>query len=274
MSDTSRISVRRLQYWWNKYGKKDINPTLDEKVTANVTVGGITSGKSYNKGTSLITIIKDLLHKYYAPIANCTGGSTFEVNSTADVIINYSGIRNASSTDFITKIELYKDGVLVDSVIGQAASLNGSYTDEGLNSAHTYTCKVYDSVNGDTVVAQSTTSVNFSNLYFCGGRTQSEGLPTNSAEVRALNRYSSWCNHGATIVGNTTTQIAGKYYLVVCVPDGFTISIQNSLGGPITPIDGGIVEVKTGGGGISKPEQTYRIWYLNGTPEFKNLKIN
>lgn len=58
---------------------------LEEDLTSNIEVGGIASGKKYEKGTSLETIIKNLLVKYLAPVASLslTPSTTPLINGTS-----------------------------------------------------------------------------------------------------------------------------------------------------------------------------------------------
>lgn len=242
---------------------------LDTDIKSNNVVGGIPLNTTYPAGTSVVDIIKDALFSYKAPTASCSGGTTYEHGTSNNITITYGGANSSSSR--VIKVELYKDGSLIAAATKTAAGTY-TYVDEGVTEAHTYQCKVYDETKGDShVSASATTTVTFGYKYF-GGYAAQGGLPTTSAQVRALTTFTGFSAAGKQLVGNTTTQ-ATAYHLIVCVPDGRSITVQNSLGGPIIPIDGGTVLVHTGGGAGSKPTISYRIWYLNGTPQFKNLYI-
>lgn len=241
---------------------------LDADITANNAVGGIPIGKTYTKGTSVVDIVKDALFSYKTPSVVCSGGLSYEIGSNNSPLITYGG--GDSSSSKVVKIELYRGSTLISEATKTSA---GTFTYRATNvtTDTTFTCKVYDETKGTgTIAASSSTTFTFGRKYFVGCYPK-DTLPTDSVSLRALTKFSGILRNGAnTIVTSTTT--SDEYYLLVAVPSGCSISVQNSLGGPLNP-NGSYTGKVYPAGDETKEEINYTVFYFEGTPTFKNLKI-
>ena len=241
---------------------------LDADITANNEVGGIPIGKTYTKGTSVVDIVKDALFSYKAPSVVCKGGLSYEIGSNNSPIITYGGGNSSSSK--VVKVELYRGSTLISDATKTSAG-TFTYKASDVTTDTTFTCKVYDNIKGTSTVAASTsTTFSFGRKYFVGCYPKAE-LPTDSASLRTFTKFSGILRNGEnTVVTSTTT--SDEYYLLVAVPSGCSISAQNSLGGPLNP-NGSYTGKVYPAGDTTKDEVDYTVFYFEGTPTFKNLKI-
>lgn len=144
---------------------------LTTDLISNVTVGGVSANTKYTKGTSLETIIKDILVKYFPAdlVFSLNPSKTLykigEVVNTIDMIANVT-----KKSNNIENIKYYIDGALVDT--------KDETTDTGIENGGTYTythgtpfstdttfkVDVYDGKNTTT----KTIKVEFVNPFYCG----------------------------------------------------------------------------------------------------------
>ena len=144
---------------------------LTTDLISNVTVGGVSANTKYTKGTSLETIIKDILVKYFPAdlVFSLNPSKTLykigEVVNTIDMIANVT-----KKSNNIENIKYYIDGALVDT--------KDETTDTGIENGGTYTythgtpfstdttfkVDVYDGKNTTT----NTIKVEFVNTFYCG----------------------------------------------------------------------------------------------------------
>lgn len=249
--------------------------------TTNKSVGGIPAGTVIPDNTSVLQVVKNMLYGYIAPTLTISGGSDNEIGLTINPTINFKAVDSSSAS--IKKMELYKNGTLVQDKDPAVSNTNYSYADSGITSNTTYEVHMYDDKKDfvDDSEHKKSTSVNFYYKYFMGYAEKvgtSEQPVINTSElVRGLTTKSSYVkgvsvSNPITIIGNVNTD-AGAYFLVVCVPEGYKITVQNTFGSDyVVNVLPNTVDVKLGGG--SSPDtKAYKVYYVGSNPSFKNLKI-
>ena len=247
--------------------------------TTNKTVGGIPAGTIIADWTSVLTVVKDMLYTYICPSLEISGGGSYELGTTQSPTITYKATDSSSAT--VSKLELYKDSgaTAIETKDPATSGTQYSYNDSNITSNTVYTVKLYDGTKGfvDNDDHKKTTSINFYYKYFMGYvakvGTSEEPAITTSALVRGLTTKTGFvAGSDVTIIGDTNTT-AGAYFLVVCVPEEYSVSCKNVLGGDY------VVNVLTNtvpvniGGGSSATTKNYKVYYIGGTPSFKQLKI-
>ena len=247
--------------------------TLQDDVTTNVTCGGIAAGTTIPAGTELKDIIMDMIFTYIKPATTMSGGGDYEVGTSQNPTIKYKATNSSSAN--VTKIKLEK-------IVGGSTSTletrdpatsdtEYTYNDTGITVNTTYKMSAYDNVKGESSDNTRTVAVRFFPRYFWG-YAGTGSLPQTSQTVRNLtNKGFVYGNNEQTLVGNTNTD-SQAYYLVVAVPAGYHVAAQNVFGGDYEVELNGTVNVNIGEG-ASQDTLEYKVYYIGGTPSFKNLKI-
>ena len=144
---------------------------LTTDLISNVTVGGVSANTKYTKGTSLETIIKDILVKYFPAdlVFSLNPSKTlYKIGEVVNSIDMIAAVTKKSNN--IENIKYYIDGALVDT--------KDETTDTGIENGGTYTytygtpfstdttfkVDVYDGKNTTT----KTIKVEFVNPFYCG----------------------------------------------------------------------------------------------------------
>ena len=239
--------------------------------TTNFTLGGVQAGVEIPENTSVLTVVKNMLFGYIAPTLTISGESENEIGSTINPTINFKSV--SSSYAELKKLELYKNGILVQEQDPAVSNTDYSYHDSEIASNTEYEVRMYDDKKDfvDDEEHKKSISVNFYHKYFWG-YAGIGSLPQTSQEVRSL-EYNGFVygNDEQTIVGNINTD-SQAYYLIVAVPSGYHVDIQNEFGGDYIVKLNGTIQVNIGGG-LSIDTSEYKVYYIIGTPSFKNLKI-
>lgn len=242
-----------------------------EEFTTNVTCGGIPSGTEIPVDKELKEIIKDMLFMYIAPSVTIGGGGNYEIGTTQAPSITYKGVSSSSAN--LTKLVLKKEVEGVTTELEErdpaTSGTEYSYNDSDVNKETKYTVEAYDNVKGETVAKTAVANIKFYSRYFYGYAAQNS-LPTSSQTVRALAHKGFITADQMTLI-STTTQ-AEAYYLVLAVPSGYHMYVENEFGAVINPILNGTVDVYIGEG-LSTDTLTYKVFHIEGTPRFKNLKL-
>lgn len=138
LSDLNDVQITDLQDWqviaYNETTDKFQNVTIDgsdvltSDVTTNVAIGGIEAGTTFTAGTSLESIIRQMLVKYFAPVISLT------INPSTSPVISGTTIASVTmtavatkKTDDITSIKFYANNTLVNEVTTWVAS-GGTFT--------------------------------------------------------------------------------------------------------------------------------------------------
>ena len=144
---------------------------LTTDLISNVTVGGVSANTKYTKGTSLETIIKDILVKYFPADLVFSLNPSKTLYKIGEVVNSIDMIANVTKkSNNIENIKYYIDGALVDT--------KDKTTDTGIENGGTYTytygtpfstdttfkVDVYDGKNTTT----KTIKVEFVNPFYCG----------------------------------------------------------------------------------------------------------
>ena len=249
--------------------------------TTNKSVGGIPAGTVIPDNTSVLQVVKNMLYGYIAPTLTISGGSDNEIGVTVSPTINYKTVNSSSA--IVEKLQLYRGGTMVQEQTSVVSNKNYSYSDSGITSNTTYEVRMYDNDKNfvDDAEHKKSTSVNFYYKYFMGYAakvgTSEEPVINTSELVRGLTTKSSYVkgvsvSNPLTIIGNVNTD-AGAYFLVVCVPEGYKITVQNTFGSDyVVNVLPNTVDVKLGGGS-SSDTKAYKVYYVGSNPSFKNLKI-
>lgn len=144
---------------------------LTTDLISNVTVGGVSVNTKYTKGTSLETIIKDILVKYFPAdlVFSLNPSKTLykigEVVNTIDLIAAAT-----KKSNNIENIKYYIDGTLVDTkdeTTNTGIENGGTYTythGTPFSTDTTFKVDVYDGKNTTT----KTIKVEFVNPFYCG----------------------------------------------------------------------------------------------------------
>ena len=102
-------------------------PELSEDLTASVDIGSVTNGKTYNKGTSLETIIRDMLIKVESPVVSLSispSATVYDVVSDSITEITFTATVTKKTYE-LSKIDFYAAGNLVNS---QSVTDSGTYS--------------------------------------------------------------------------------------------------------------------------------------------------
>ena len=144
---------------------------LTTDLISNVTVGGVSANTKYTKGTSLETIIKDILVKYFPADLVFSLNPSKTLYKIGEAVNSIDLIATATKkSENIENIKYYIDGALVDT--------KDETTDTGIENGGTYTytygtpfstdttfkVDVYDGKNTTT----KTIKVEFVNPFYCG----------------------------------------------------------------------------------------------------------
>ena len=144
---------------------------LTTDLISNVDVGGVSANTKYTKGTSLETIIKDILVKYFPAdlVFSLNPSKTLykigEVVNSIDLIATVT-----KKSNNIENIKYYIDGVLVntkDETTNTGIGNGGTYTytySTPFSTDTTFKVDVYDGKNTTT----KTIKVEFVNPFYCG----------------------------------------------------------------------------------------------------------
>ena len=144
---------------------------LTTDLISNVDVGGVSANTKYTKGTSLETIIKDILVKYFPAdlVFSLNPSKTLykigEVVNSIDLIATVT-----KKSNNIENIKYYVDGALVDTKdettntgIGNGGTYTYTYSTP-FSTDTTFKVDVYDGKNTTT----KTIKVEFVNPFYCG----------------------------------------------------------------------------------------------------------
>lgn len=162
---------------------------LTNPITVSNPVGSALNGKVYAKGTSLETIIRDMLIKEEAPtitLAISPNKTLYDVVTETVSSIAMSATV-AKKTYNLAKIEFYVDNVLKNS---QPISTNGTYTYNAswapaTNENFTLKAVVYDSRTGTPMSNSKTVTVKFVAKSYYGIVGADVGEPTES-QIKSL----------------------------------------------------------------------------------------
>ena len=171
--------------------------SLTTDITANTDCGGVKSGKKYEAGTSIETVIKDMLVKYIAPAittAIMPSTSPLYVGETvASVKITATVTKKSYS---ITSVKFYVGSTVVHEVtdsVANGGTFEYTYTPENPISANTsFKASVAD---GTSTVNGPTRTIAFVNPSYFGTVSDSVVTPTES-----------------DIIGTTKMKLSGKSY--------------------------------------------------------------
>ena len=273
--------------------------TNNQEIIVNTPVGNLKVGDKIEFGDSIFTVLTKLLTQIYPPSSvtpTCTivnNGDSFstiyEVGTIVSPNLNYNYIdgKYSSYTSSINYEVInanctissvtyyYGNTVLPDGITnitlkdGNSSALKVSIT------YNTSTIKPKDSslkeVDGIQIgICSSSNTYKTYFKYFVSYTSKAQRLPKNSEAVRALNNYSGFITttNSITIVSSNTTSEA--YNLIVCVPKGVSVSAETvGVTGIHNFIKGDEVIVNVGG----NTTQKYSVFYVEGTPVYKNLKI-
>lgn len=272
-----------------------------------VTVGNVSTGKKWGKGTDLATILKSILAK--------------EISVTAtnpSVTVSNSGTPNAGTYEVGTSISVdlghtYTDGRFVGqsgynyNIAAQCDEGTTTYTKNGSDmesntdtmvlteSTVNYKCKTtYSaskaepvtnfrnpagvSIPANTSGVVSSNSITFTGAYkyFMGYSTNTTAAEFDSASVRALTvKTGNITNNGTTTIVNATAIASDGTSIVIACPSKYKLAtVQNGLGADILAnfSSQGNVTVTTG-----TIETEYKLFIYpitNGAVvEFKNVTL-
>lgn len=167
----------------------DSQAVLDSALTVSNPVGSATSGKTYAKGTSLETVLRDILIKEIAPSLTLTispSTTLYDVvtDTVSAITMNATCTKNTYN---LSKVEFYLDNVLKHTQ-SISASDTYSYNMEWAtptNSDFTLKAVVYDSRTGTPMSTTKSKTVKFVGKSYYGTIADSAGEPT-EAIVKAL----------------------------------------------------------------------------------------
>ena len=144
---------------------------LTTDLISNVTVGGVSANTKYTKGTSLETIIKDILVKYFPADLVFSLNPSKTLYKISEVVNSIDMIANVTKkSNNIENIKYYIDGTLVDTkdkTTDTGIENGGSYTythGTPFSTDTTFKVDVYDGKNTTT----KTIKVEFVNPFYCG----------------------------------------------------------------------------------------------------------
>ena len=250
----------------------------------NFTVGGVKAGVEIPDGTSVLTVVKNMLFGYIAPTLPISSSVTSaEIGSSVNPTITYKGTNSSSAT--VTKLVLKIGSETLVTKANPSSGTAYTYNDSGITSNTTYKVEMTDDVKGrgSSATHDKSVSVTFYYKYFMGyvaktGTSEKPNIST-SSQVRGLSTKSNDITSiPTTIVGETNTNSA-QYFLVVCVPSEYKVACKNVLGGDydvqvLKDENNNVVEIAVNlGGGSSSSTKNYKVYYIGGTPSYKQLKI-
>lgn len=160
MSDGSKIDAGEFPTF---------KPVLEADLTSTTSIGSITGGKKYTKGTSLETIIRDILTTYQKPgVAVNTTPSTTLYDAVTDSLTSITiSVASTKGTQDITAITFYVNGVEQNKLISGVAS-GGTFTYKHTFSTpqqKTFSVKA-DVTDGKTTASQTKTIVFIGKSYY------------------------------------------------------------------------------------------------------------
>ena len=214
-----------------------------------------------------------MIFTYIKPAVTMSGSGDYEVGTSQNPTIKYKATNSSSAN--VTKIKLEKivDGSTstLETRDPATSGTEYAYNDTSITVNTIYKMSAYDNVKGESSDNTRTVAVRFFQRYFWGYAGISS-LPQTSQTVRNLaNKGFIYGNNEQTLIGNANTD-SQAYYLVVAVPSGYHVTAQNVFGGDYVVELNGTVQVNIGEG-ISTDTLEYKVYYIGGTPSFKNLKI-
>ena len=144
---------------------------LTTDLISNITVGGVSANTKYTKGTSLETIIKDILVKYFPADLVFSLNPSKTLYKIGEVVNSIDLIAAATKkSNNIENIKYYIDGALVDTkdeTTNTGIENGGTYTythGTPFSTDTTFKVDVYDGKNTTT----KTIKVEFVNPFYCG----------------------------------------------------------------------------------------------------------
>ena len=168
-----------------------INTTegLDEDLTATVAIGTVTSGKKYVKGTSLESIIRDILIKVEAPAVVLTldpSKTVYDVVSETITGITLKANVTKKTYD-VKKLSFYLDDVLIESRDITSGGMNNfAYTPATpIKKTSVFKAVVSDVENNSS---NSSVKVSFVGKTYYGYVEPTIGEPT-EAQIKALQNF-------------------------------------------------------------------------------------
>lgn len=168
----------------------EINTTegLDEDLIATVNIGTVTSGKKYVKGTSLESIIRDILIKVEAPgITLSLDPSKTVYDVVSETITSITLKANVTKKTYeVKKLEFYLDDVLIGSKDITTGGMNNYVYTPATPIKVTCVFKVVVSDTENNSNSASST-VNFVGNSYYGIVEPTVGEPTES-QIKALNK--------------------------------------------------------------------------------------
>ena len=162
---------------------------LDQALTVTNAVGSATSGKTYAKGTSLESIIRNMLIKEVAPSLSLAIVPSTTLYDVVDTLISAIQLKATctKNTYDLSKVEFYLDNVLKNT---QNITSSGTYTydlnfDTPTNTDFTVKAIVYDKKSGTPMSASKSITVKFVGKSYYGTVSADVGEPS-EAIIKAL----------------------------------------------------------------------------------------
>lgn len=279
--------------------------TAQEEIIVNSPLGNYKMGDTISSNNSLMDVIRKLLTQTIQPeyisaptctLINTNNSSkfgTYEVGTVVEPKLNYTytdgsykSFKKGSSTQTETLLAgctesshkyLYGNTELTENnegIITKRITLEDGTTSQ-FKVAVTYNAAKNKPLNSNgeectgytSGVCYSTNYTYTGRYYYFGGCTND--IPTDSNAIRALKTYSGWLPSNSTVTQTTATSTTFTY-VVGCVPQGCTVTLQNGFGENLTMTKGNDVTVNIGGTSTQK----YSVFYVKtGTANFKNLTI-
>lgn len=169
-------------------GELDTLDRLSASLTATVSIGTVTAGKTYPKGTALETIIRDMLIKVEAPgITLSLDPSATVYDVVLDEIETITLKANITKKTYeVKKLEFYMGDVLLESRDVPATGVNSFIftPDSPIKSTCTFKAVVTDSENNKN---SASVTVSFVGSSYYGFVEPSVGAPSES-DIKALNK--------------------------------------------------------------------------------------
>ena len=207
------------------YIMKDVSPSggsavLSSDLTSNVEVGGVPKNKTYTNGTSLETIVRDILIKYLQPSVTFTPtkDQTFELgyNYTGETL---TAVIVKQSND-IQSVKFYQDSTELYSDTTTATTggtVTYTYSTTNNDTDIKLKCVVDDGVKPVTIERK----VSFVRKGFYGASSASTTPVATSSDVRALSGSILDPKAGSTFTLNIPT---GATLVTIAVPSARTLS--------------------------------------------------
>ena len=207
------------------YIMKDVSPSggsavLTSDLTTNVEVGGVPKDKTYTNGTSLETIVRDILIKYLQPTVTFTPAK----DQTFELGYNYTGetltaVIVKQSND-IQSVKFYQDSTELYSDTSTATTggtVTYTYSTTNNDTDIKLKCVVDDGVKPVTIERK----VSFVRKGFYGTSSASTTPVATSSDVRALSGSILDPKAGSTFTLNIPT---GSTLVTIAVPSARTLS--------------------------------------------------